>query len=298
MTRLFLSRGILIAGLALCASFTVNAQDREKLSLREFRDSVINRITSQSETDICVARLSDGGFRSGPSTDNCEYYSYLDTAYTEYELAPQQLDEIVTRHAERVVSVMFAEPDETNFAERLVVQLRPVSYLNKAGKDEAPVVRRFAGDMIAVLMLDSAKSIATVTEKQLAEHGLTEETAFAVSAENLRNRMGEVFVDEYRHIDMLSSANGLISGQVWLPETCSAESQDAVYFVYDHNGLMKVSMQDMVGVSNLLAVANGMVAQGSSLANSVVSCHSGQWSQLWPSLQASLSSDQKSVMPG
>lgn len=298
MARSFLIRSVVIAGITLCAGFTVNAQDDSRLTLREFRDTVIEAVQTRSDDAVCVARLTDGGFRSGPSTDNCEFYSYLDAAYAEYSVAPETLPDIVSRHADTVVTVMTAGIDETDFNERLVVQLRPASFLSQADEDTMPVTRRFAGDLIAVLMLDSKTSIATVSTRQLSAHGLTEEKAFAMAAANLRDRMGEVYVDEYRHINMLSSSNGLISGQIWLPETCSETASDAVYFVYDHNGLMRVNMADMVGVSNLLSVANGMVLQGSSLASSVVSCKSGNWSQLWPSRTASISDAHKSVYPG
>lgn len=263
------------------------AQADGLLSARDFRNEVISAMQADAETDMCVVRLTDDSFRAGPSRENCEYYAYTDAAYLAYTASPDQLGVLVSESADQYVRLMQAGLDETNFEDRLVVQLRPTSYIDSHNidGDTDMVTRHFTGDLIAVMMLDSAETLATVTHEQLAEHGVSVDEAFTLAAQNTRSRMGDVSVDEYRSINFLSSSNGLISGQIWLPETCSMASDDAAYFVWDRNGLMSVEMDNVIGISNLLSMANGLVVQGDAMSGTVVSCRSGQWSQLWPAQQ-------------
>ena len=281
---------VIATSLTLGLSAGAYAAEDHTMSVLEFRNAIISAMQSEYEGELCVKRLSDDSFRAGPKEDDCEYYAYLDSAYAAYQEAPVQGADMIGQTATDYVRLMTAGIDETNFEERLVVQLRPTSYMADSDKEENPlkelVARGFAGDMVAVLMLDSAETLAAVSAGQLAEHGLSEDRAFQLAVDNTRARMGEVHVDEYRKIDFMSSANGLISGQVWLPETCNAQSRDAVYFVYDRNGIMAVNLDNVLGISNLIAVANGLVVQGESLTSSVIRCKSGQWTQLWPSQSA------------
>ena len=266
------------------------AQSDELLSPAEFRNAVIEAMQAESDTELCVARLSDDSFRAGLTQKSCDYFAYLDTIYDEYTAEPARADELISENASTYVRLITAGIDDTNFKERLVVQLRPSSYMtdNARSSDGTLVARPFAGDMVAVLMLDSAETLAAVSAERLEENAVSEDEAFELAIANTRARMGDVYTEEYRKINFLTSANGLISGQIWLPEVCSADSRDAVYMVYDRNGVMKVNLDDPLGVSNLLAVANGLVIQGEAMSSSVVRCKSGQWTQIWPTKSAEL----------
>ena len=280
----------LVPGLLSVFCFAQMAVADDLLSQNDFREALISRLQTQSDTPVCAHDLADGGFRAGPSADNCEYYAYVDTTYASYVVAPDRLDEILDNEATRLLQVIEGGVDETGFEDRLVVQLRPNSFLTTTSgeHDDAMVTRRFTQDLVAVLMLDSAETISVVDEDQLVEFGLTEDDAFDLAIANTRDRMGNVNVNTYKTLEVLSSDNGLITGELWLPETCNAQSRDAVYFVYDYNGVLKADRNNVIGISNLLSMARGMVNQGKSATDSVVSCSSGKWSQLWPAPQAAL----------
>lgn len=267
---------------------TASADPTSLMSELQFRNAVISAMQETSETELCVARLSDDSFRAGLSTESCDYFAYLDQLYIEYQNDPANADALIHETADRFVRLIHTGIDDTNFEERLVVQLRPASYLNenKQSTQGDIVSRPFAGDLVAVLMLDSPETLAAVTSARLEANNVSVEQAYDLAIQNTRSRMGEVYQDEYEKIDFLSSSNGLISGQIWLPESCDAESRDAAYFIYDHNGMMKVNLNNPLGVSKMLSLANGLVGQGESMANSVVRCKSGEWSQLWPSQTA------------
>ncbi|MAI89188.1 hypothetical protein [Ponticaulis sp.] len=285
MLKGILAAGAVISGLV---SLPAAAQADDTLTPIEFRNSVIETMQALSDEELCFVRLSEESFRSGTSPDNCDFEAHLDAAYRTYVSSPETLDSVIADYAGQYVDLITAGIDYSNFENRLVVQLRSRSYVRNVnlGADSPLVARPFAGDLMAVLMLDSPQTLAAVSEEQLADQDVSADEAFELAVGNTRELMGEVREDEYRRIQFASSSNGLISGQIWLPETCNASSEDAVYFLYDRNGLMSVSMEDALGVSNLLAVANGLVIQGEALTSSVVSCQSGQWTQLWPARTA------------
>ncbi len=285
MVKSILAAGAVLSGLF---SFPALAQSEELVSPRDFRNAIIQSMQETSEDTLCFVRISDEAFRAGPSADNCDYQAYTNVAYEQYELAPETLDQIVDEQAQRYVSLIEAGVDMENFSERLVVQLRSRAYVRNANltSESGLVVEPFIGDLVAVLMLDSPQTLAAVSNDQLVSQGVTREQAFELAIGNTRDLMGDVRADDYRRIHFTSSSNGLISGQIWLPEMCNAESEDAAYFLYDRNGLMSVQMDDALGVSNLLAIANGFALQGEGVSNSVVRCSGGEWSTLWPATSA------------
>lgn len=284
----------LTKGFAACtlAGFTLmnTANADTLLSPDGFRDALIENIESRGESELCLARLENAGLKLGLSAGHCDYHAYTETAYVDYLGAPSQLGTILNAEADRLFSIMNAESDMSGFADRLVVQLRPKDFVHEAndGAERTLAARRFAGDMYAVLMLDSPETLSVVYEDTLSTQGLSEDHAFALAAENTRLRMGDVISDDYGAVTRMYSQNGLISGQVWLPETCASNSADAVYFLYDYNGVLKVDESDMMGISKLLSYARHMIGEGSSLSETVVSCTSGEWRQLWPATHASL----------
>lgn len=287
MTRL--TKGFAVC---ICAGFSLThtAFAETLLSPDGFRDALIENIESRGEGELCLARLENAGLKLGLNAGQCDYHAYTENAYVDYLGAPSRLGTILDDEADRLFSIMNTENDMSGFTDRLVVQLRPKDFVSDANKgaDSVLAARRFAGDMYAVLMLDSPETLSVVYEDLLRTEGLSEDDAFALAAENTRLRMGDVISDDYGEVTRMYSQNGLISGQVWLPETCETSSADAVYFLYDYNGVLKVDESDMMGISKLLGYARHMIGEGSSLSETVVSCTSGEWRQLWPATHASL----------
>lgn len=255
-----------------------------------FRDALMSELQSRDTGTQCLSRLENSGLKFGASQQACDYHAYTENAYVSYLASPSRLETILDVEADRLVSIMEQGADDSDFTSRLVVQLRPGEFVKNANSDETSplAARKFAGDMHAVLMLDSPETLSVVYENTLERHGLTEDQAFNLAAANTRRRMGAVVSDDYGAVTRMYSENGLISGQVWLPETCSDTAQNAVYFLYDYNGVLKVSEDNPLGISKLLGYARNMTGEGSSLSETVVSCRDGQWTQLWPATHAAL----------
>ena len=281
-------KAILAAGAVLSGLMSLPAAADDLMTPREFRNAIIETMQDATDDALCFVRISDEAFRSGPSADDCDYQAYTDVAYEQYTNAPDTSDTLITEQAERYVALISAGVDMENFSERLVVQLRSRAYVRNANltSDSGLVAQPFTGDLMAVLMLDSPQTLAAVSNEQLELQGVSPDEAFELAISNTRSLMGDVREDDYRRIQFTSSSNGLISGQIWLPEMCTAESEPAAYFLYDRNGLMTVPMSDALGVSNLLAIANGFALQGEGVSSSVVRCSGGEWSTLWPATSA------------
>ena len=289
----------LVPAIAAFAVLAVPAQAGEQLSKAEFRDTLMDVMQANSADYLCLRTLEDGGFRTGLSAQSCDYFNYVDLVYDAYQANPDQLQSILDEEAARLLSIMTAGVDQSDFDQRLVIQMRGADFVATATKPGEPPIaaRAFTEDLQAVLMLDSAETLSTVSVETLKAQGLSEDEAFQIAIGNTRDRMGAVSSQSYDNMTVLSSENGLISGELSLPETCSASSEDAYYFIYDYNGVLKADSDNLVGVSKLLSIARGMSKDDASVTSSVVRCQSGEWDQFWPRRResAALSS---SVMPG
>lgn len=280
-----ISRVLASAALGFALS-AISVSAETVLSPDAFRDALMDQVRADVGESACVSRLEKSGLKAGLTQERCEYHLYTETAYVRYLADPSALSSVLKTETTRLVSIMQQGENEADFRERLVVQLRPKSFLSN--NDEPMVAHRFAGDMYAVLMLDSPQTLTAVTVPQLEEQSLGEDEAFALGAENTRLRMGRIVMDDYGQVTRLYSENGLISGQVWLPETCEASDKPAAYFLYDYNGVLQADGNNLVSLSKLISYARNMVGNGTALSGTVVRCSSGQWTQLWPATQASL----------
>lgn len=282
-----------------CTSLAGVAQADVHLPPDGFRDALIEKLAGAHDEAFCASRLENAGVKFGLSQNACHFETYTQSAYVSYLSEPSRLETILSAEADRLSEILKAGDNGSDLDARLVVQLRPKSFVQSAneGATSPLAARRFAGDLYAVLMLDSAQTLAAVTQAEIEASGLTYEVAFGLAAENTRARMGEIVSDSYGDVSRLYSENGLISGQVWLPETCAKNASGGVYFLYDYNGVLTVDRSDFLGISHLLSYARNMVGKGVSLSETVVTCQSGEWRQLWPASHAGLQNDM-SALPG
>ena len=105
---------------------------------------------------------------------------------------------------------MTAGVDQSDFDQRLVIQMRGADFVATATKPGEPPIaaRAFTEDLQAVLMLDSAETLSTVSVETLKAQGLSEDEAFQIAIGNTRDRMGAVSSQSYDNMTVLSSENG------------------------------------------------------------------------------------------
>ncbi len=276
-----------LAPLCLALSFVgLSASAETLMGPDAFRDVLLKQFTHDAGAQACVSKIENSGLKAGLTKEKCDYQVYTETAYIRYLSSPTDLQTIIGEESARLISIMEEGRDTSGMRDRLVVQLRPKSFVSAS---EKPLVaHRFAGDMYAVLMLDSPQTLTAVSAEELQKLSVGEDEAFLIAAANTRTRMGKVQADEYGPVTRLYSENGLISGQVWLPETCGSAATPTAYFLYDYNGVLQTDGENLMGLSKLISYARNMVGKGTSLSGTVVRCSAGQWTQLWPATQASL----------
>lgn len=285
-TRLF-SISKVLAPLCLTFAFSALSVSAETfMSPNAFRDALLGQFTQMVGNEACAFKLDNAGLKAGLTKEACDYQVYTESAYVRYLSSPKDLQSILETEISRLISIMESGQDDAGMRDRLVVQLRPKSFVSDSKKPL--VAHRFAGDMYAVLMLDSPQTLSAVSQADLKDLSLSADDAFQIATKNTRQRMGKVLSDDYGPITRSYSENGLISGQVWLPETCGASASPTAYFVYDYNGVLKTDGENMIGLSKLISYARNMVGNGTSLSGTVVRCSAGQWTQLWPTTQVEL----------
>lgn len=206
--------------------------------------------------------------------DNLQNYQ------TYAEVVPERVQSSVVNDLAIVKGVTPDIAQIENFSDRVVVQIRTEEFIKavEAREGRKLVYEPFLGDMVAVLMLDSEETISAVYYDELSAHDVDETVVFELAHKNTRDRMGEVISNPLTlNVEQVMSGNGLISGQMTLPETCAVGTQDQVYFLYDYNGVLKVDAEDMLGVARLAAYARNLILTEKSLSNTVMMCQDGEW---------------------
>ncbi len=241
----------------------------------QFRDEVIDLLRSE-RADLCVRIADDWTVYFGPDAAACEHVLATENMYREYARDPSRKADLQGRLARMGLAMMAGPPDTSNFRNRLVVVLRPEGYASILENSTA-VHRPFAGDMIAVLMLDSPETLAAMGPEALSDHNLSEAEAFELAEANLKDRIGEVRTTTELGIEIVEAESGLATGLLWLPDSCRSESEGDQALVFDRNGYLRVGTDDRAAIQSFRMVAEGSIADNATLSRSVIVCRAGSW---------------------
>lgn len=263
----------IVVAAAIGAAAPAHAQSI--VSAAEFRDEVIALLRAQ-RPDLCIRIQDEWTLHFGPDESTCANSLAIENMYREYLSAPSRKADFQARLARTGVAMLAGPPDTSNLRSRVVVVLRPLEYANLF-EDSTVVHRPFAGDMIAVLMLDSPETLIAMSPEALSEHGLSEQVAFDLAATNLKDRMGDVQVATEMGIEIIEAETGLATGILWLPESCGPQSEGDQALIFDRNGYLRAAGADGDAVRNFRMVAEGMIADNASLSRSIITCRVGSW---------------------
>lgn len=264
----------LVAILALIGAMATPASAQDVISPAEFRDDVIGLLKA-ARADICVVVVDDWTLHFGTNEAECGNTLNIDNMYREYLGTPSQRAELQSKLAATGLG-MLAERDLSDFESRLVVVLRPAEYA-VLGDGEPAVHRPFAGDLIALLMLDSATTLSTLDAGTLSDHDLSEDQAFAQARRNLPDRMGDVVVEVIEGITVIGAESGLATGLMWLPDSCDAVSEGRRAHILDRNTYFQVDGRDAVAAGRFAEISAGLIANDAALSRTVLVCESGAW---------------------
>ena len=260
------------------------------LSPSEFRDEVMAAMTSAGGFE-CIEAVNEWSVRFGKTPDACEAQLFIDNTYSLYKDSPADREFLIERLAGFAVSnIVRGEEIGTTDRERLVVLLRPENYLRGTGTlfEDAPklVSRPFAGDLFALLMLDSPTALRAVRVEDLSDLGLSQDEAFGLATTNLRNLMGPVerVIDEETGIEIVGAPSALGSGVLWLPEACTAETEPYVVHLWDRDSYIAAKFSDSQALEAFSIMTANMIAAQDTLHNTILYCIDGEWVAATPEL--------------
>ena len=264
--------------LALIVALPQTFAENDLLSREEFTQRFLLEAQDR-HPDIDFDQVDEGSISYGQDEDADDRgMMFTDYAYDLYLEDPDQLIDVIDQWISALP--LGEEIDLSDVANRVVVVIRPPSYLTSVHEDlrKETIHRPFVGDMVAIMMLDSPEALSTVSFKLLEENNLTVDEAFILAESNSRRLIGEVYSEDYNGIEVLGSSNGLITSLPWLPETCREGVPPFAMMIIDREYVMRV---DTTGESEAFRIfmqaATEMILANESLGTGVFFCSDGAW---------------------
>lgn len=272
----------LTGGLAAILLGGLPAQAETLISRTQLRDAVAQAM-QDARPGMCTQAVGENEIRYGVSQEECGMRLFVDNLYFSYRNTPAERAAQVADFVAFAVASLDTPHDMpvADLRERLVVVLRPLNYADGlVGADDLPaafVMRPFAGDIGALLMVDYPDHLATAKPEDLEREGLDTDAAFALAADNLRTRMGPVDRETVDGLQIVSAGSALASGLLFLPESCGAGNEGELAYLFDREAYLLAQPGDSRALTALGQVRAGMLADGSALSGVILTCADGEW---------------------
>lgn len=272
----------LIAALAFALALFIQPADAQSpLTPVQFRDATIAAVL-ELNPDIVVHVENDLSF-TVRRPDGSEQQVNLDYGYQRYVADPSALEPILDRWSRLAAQ----GPEFAQMPERIVAILRPRQFVDdyQAAIDRAPpehrsrlVSRPFAGDLLEVLVFDSAETVEYVTERALRDIGVTPEQAWALAPQNLPQRIGEMHISDIGYGGaLISSSNGLGPSALTMPEACSGpDALHYVFIVVERDAYLRIDRRGAIAQRGVSGFRDQLVREESILSGSMLECRNGR----------------------
>ncbi|MEZ5958616.1 MAG: hypothetical protein R3C27_15545 [Hyphomonadaceae bacterium] len=275
-----------VAVLFVCIG-AFSAQAQQVLTPREFGDAAIALI-QHNAPQAQIERRDDLAIFVRGATDDGEYVMNLDNAYREYQANPATLTDILDRWA-RIAS---QGPEYAQMRERIVTVLRPRAMIDefeaqsaaiRSANDSPPsslVWRPFAGDLVEVVVFDSAETIQYAMLETLEQIDITPETAWTIAPTNLPARLGELDVQGIggtQHLIYITGGNGLAPSPLADSDFCATEQGPTfIFLLVDRNGYIAADRTKSAAVSEFRALYEQIMREGGSMSSTPIACQGGR----------------------
>lgn len=281
--RIFLT----VLALTLFASCSSEAQTLSKEAYRDLIAGSIEKAhpelnaVAQGELalDIVLARQQD----ATPSR------MFLDTGYSEYLAAPEQLGSIVAKWTATVAVISDDTAPTADVRSQIVSLVRPRGYLDvqkqtgaQAAAQPDVMWRPFGGDMIAVLMVNSATTLRSLSREEVTALGMSADEAWAIAAINLKAEMGALNIGDMNGDGPVtySAESGLATGLLLTPDACTPQGgsfKGQVILVLDRNAFIATLPKDSISVKRFWAFAKPFLGTRRLASDTPLTCVSGAW---------------------
>ncbi len=267
-------RGLILAMVLIGLAPMAMAQD--VLAPEAFRDATIAAVRQHAPDAEIVTNdpLSFEVRRAGGETSTMN----LDYAYSRYQSDPAMMGQLIDRWS-RIAAF---GPEQAQARDRIIAVLRDRTTIERysaafasAPRPSSLVHRPFIGDLVEVLVFDSAESIQYVTNLALEDLGVTPEEAWALAPVNLPARLGVVEEEQVATgVVVVGAASGIAPSALTFPTFCAAEeSAHLQYLVPDREWYMVV---DRRTGADLTALRDLMVRTGETTSRTVMVCRDGR----------------------
>jgi hypothetical protein len=260
------------------------AAAQKPLSRAEFRDAVIAVVRAEApDAEIEVTgELSFHVTREDPAggDDDVDLTTNLDRGYEEHTWDPSTLDEVASRWARFATGPL----EDNRMPERLVgimrTQAHVVGFQEFMANAEEPGVlvwRPIAGDVVEMMVFDSAESVQFTTEDALAELNVTPERAWAMTVENLPARLGAIESEALAEgVELFSGGNGLAPSILLNPTLCAGEGNEWFsYLLVDRDAYVRGDRR-VRGDVQIRAIRDGLVRDGDAFSATILVCAGGR----------------------
>lgn len=183
----------LLTLLLLNIASTQPAISKELLSAKEFSIQYL-KLVKKHNPKLKIKRLDDLGFKI-TTQKNREVKAFLDNAYREYKNSPNQMNEILQRHVDTVVTSL--NPIKlTTKREQIVPLIRSIDYINQiekltkdAKEKSALIYESFVPGLVILYAIDSPKTIRGMVSSDLKDLKIQKKEVSKIALTNLNKLM-------------------------------------------------------------------------------------------------------------
>lgn len=261
---------------AVALFFAPLAYAQDLLSAEAFRDATIAAVR-QHAPDAEIA-VNDPLSFSVQRPGGHEFTMNLDFAYSRYRDDPSMMPQLIDRWS-RLAAF---GPEQAAARDRIIAVLRDRTTIEGYGAAFAAaptpstlVHRPFAGDLVEVLVFDSAEAIQYATNLALEDLGVTEEDAWALAVVNLPARLGVVQEDEVAPgLRAVGAESSIAPSALTIPGFCGVGDNAAfLYLVPDREWYVVADPRQGV---DLRGLRDRMAQNGDTISRTVLACRDGR----------------------
>lgn len=266
-------RVLMLAVLILLAPL---AYAQDLVSPSAFRDATIAAVHEHAP-EAAIAVYDEFSF-AVTMPDGQEMTVSLDFAYSRYQADPSTKDALIDRWSRMAAF----GPEQSAGRDRIIAVLRDRATVDRYGQAFAEalrparlVTRPFAGDLVEVLVFDSAESIQFVTNLALEELGVSGDEAWALAPLNLPQRLGAVVEEEVAPgLVVVGADSSIAPSALTLPGFCAIDDNAVfLYFIPDREWYV---VADPRRGADLPGLRDRMAANGESISRTVLACRNGR----------------------
>lgn len=266
----------------------------EALSPNAFKGVVLSFLEQEFGDAMC-AQIDDAGrLMVGQQAQLCDMQVKTDTLYQRYISEPELIDDQLEHFAETVKHDLMTAHSDVLRASELVVVLRSVRQMPELASAETPLVSRpFLGDLYEVLMINKSHRLIAARQVDLQTLKLTADDAITLARQQLSAHLGAINAQVMHEVTLQVAASGLASGLPLMQESCTSNTQDAFWYVFDKNMVMTANTDNPVAVSNLLKLSRQAKADQTAFSDTVLMCRKGRWAERTDSGDVHFASDSR-----